>query len=78
MTNKQEDSVYAFKFAIMQKQIDKLKEKLDLKNKQLDLMAEMLVKVPGDGLMAKYINQNLKEKKKEIKQYFENKAKEVK
>ena len=47
------------------------------KDKIIDLMAEMLVKVPENNFIAKCINQDLEEKKKEIKRYFENKAKEL-
>lgn len=47
------------------------------KDKQIDLMAEMLVKITENNFIAKYLNQDLEEKKKEIKRYFENKAKEL-
>lgn len=53
-------------------------DKIELQEKMIDLMAEMLIKVPENNFVAKYLNKNLEEKKKEIKQYFENKAKEVK
>ena len=51
----------------MQQQIDKLVEELDLKDKIIDLMSE---KIFEEGIVW--------ENKEEVKQYFENKAKEEK
>lgn len=63
MTKEEEDSVYAVKFAITQQQIDKLKEELDLKDKQIDLMSEQLT-TPIHS-------------KEYVKEYYERKAKEI-
>lgn len=59
------------------KAIETVLSMLEEKDKVIDLMAEILVKVPENNFIAKYLNQDLEEKKKEIKRYFENKAKEL-
>ena len=56
--------------------IETILSMLEEKDKVIDLIAEILVKVPENNFIAKYLNQDLEEKKKEIKRYFENKAKE--
>lgn len=63
MTKEEEDSVYAVKFAITQQQIDKLKEELDLKDKQIDLMSEQLT-TPIHN-------------KEWVKEYYKRKTKEI-
>lgn len=57
--------------------IEKVLTMLEEKDKIINLMVEILVKVPENNFIAKYLNQDLEEKKKEIKRYFENKAKEL-
>lgn len=85
MTKEKEDSVYAVKFAIMQQQIDKLKEGLDLKDKQIDLMLNEITNDTINTCPLEDYNYDLdcenkcNDNYKECwKQYFENKAKEEK
>ena len=84
MKNEQEDGVYALKFAIMQKQIDKLKEEVEQKDKQIDLMTEraFLTEDEWNEIQEKYIYDVMNNDTNEyIKQYFgnyERKAREIK
>jgi Na+-transporting NADH:ubiquinone oxidoreductase subunit NqrC len=57
--------------------IQKQEKEIEKKDKIIDLMAEVLVKVPENEdnlIIAQAINYNLEEKKERVKQYFERKV----
>lgn len=68
MTKEQSHSIYALKYAVMQKEIDRL-------NKIIDMMAEQLA---GLAIFDEdKDNALILGDKEEVKQYFINKAKEI-